>query len=107
MSRRSSEQGTRGPKSKRQQQQYQFTDFDAASALLYLAIGQALGGGALRIGLTRDGGALAIGIYKGEEYGTEYIRPDEDLFEELQKIVAGWDLVTSIWDDNAGQFKLP
>lgn len=47
-------------------------------------------GGAVRIGLTRDGGALSVGMYVGEEYGTEYIRPTEDLADALYDIADAW-----------------
>lgn len=47
-------------------------------------------GGAVRLGLTRDGGALSVGMYMGDEYGTEYIRPSEDLGEALWEIAEAW-----------------
>jgi len=47
-------------------------------------------GGALRIGLTRDGGALALGIYVGDEYGNEYIKPDEDIHQAAEEIALAW-----------------
>lgn len=47
-------------------------------------------GGAVRLGLTRDGGALSVGMYVGEDYGTEYIRPSEDLGEALWEIAEAW-----------------
>jgi len=47
-------------------------------------------GGALRFGLTRDGGAVALGIYLGEDYGTEYIKPDEDFHDACREISRAW-----------------
>lgn len=47
-------------------------------------------GGALRWGLTRDGGALAIGVYFGDDYGTEYVRPNEDLPTACEEIFVAW-----------------
>lgn len=48
------------------------------------------GAGALRLGLTRDGGAFAIGVYAGDDYATEYIRPNEDWNTAWYEIVEGW-----------------
>lgn len=47
-------------------------------------------GGAIRIGLTRDGGALALGMYQGDDYATEYIRPNEDVEAALHAIAELW-----------------
>jgi len=47
-------------------------------------------GGAVRIGLTRDGGALALGMYHGDDYATEYIRPNEDVEAALYAIADIW-----------------
>lgn len=47
-------------------------------------------GGAVRIGLTRDGGALALGLYMGDDYATEYIRPNEDTTAALHDIADVW-----------------
>lgn len=47
-------------------------------------------GGAIRIGLTRDGGALALGMYHGDDYATEYIRPNEDIEASLHDIAELW-----------------
>lgn len=101
MSRASSERTKRGPKNGRQAEPYQFSSLDAAELLLGLIIGMAMDGGAIRVGLTRDMGALAIGIYKGEEYGTEYIRPNEDLSNEVRSISQGWNIPMAVWDDEA------
>lgn len=46
--------------------------------------------GAIRIGLTRDGGALALGMYRGHDYATEYIRPNEDVEAALHAIADLW-----------------
>jgi len=104
-------QGTRGtkrgPQSKRSGPVYVFNDFDGTDWLLRLALGAALSGGAIRIGLTRDMGALAVGVYKGEEYGTEYVRPTENLAEQVREIMMGWDIPHAVWDDEAGQWILP
>lgn len=47
-------------------------------------------GGAVRVGLTRDGGALSLGMYIGEDYGTEYIRPNEDVGTALLEVARAW-----------------
>lgn len=47
-------------------------------------------GGAVRIGLTRDGGALALGMYHGDDYATEYIRPNEDIEAAIHGIAELW-----------------
>lgn len=47
-------------------------------------------GGAVRVGFTRDGGALAIGVYVGDEYGTEYVRPNEPLADACAEICEAW-----------------
>jgi len=47
-------------------------------------------GGALRIGKTRDGGALAVGCYMGDDYATEYIRPNKDFDSALNEIADVW-----------------
>jgi hypothetical protein len=97
-------EGKRGPRSKRDSVQYTFDDDNATDLLLALLIGTAYAGGAMRIGFTRDGGALSIGVYAGDEYGTEYIRPGEDLAEELRKISEGWQLPLAAWDNDRGQW---
>jgi hypothetical protein len=94
----------RGPRSKREAQKYTFGDDHATDLLLALVIGTALAGGAMRVGLTRDGGALSIGVYAYDEYGTEYVRPGEDLAEELRKIADGWQLPLAAWDDDKGEW---
>lgn len=50
----------------------------------------AASGGAIRVGLTRDGGALALGMYHGDDYATEYIRPNEDIDAALHNIADLW-----------------
>lgn len=47
-------------------------------------------GGALRLGVTRDGGAYAIGCYAGDEYATEYVKPNEDWESAWDEIVDAW-----------------
>lgn len=47
-------------------------------------------GGAVRIGKTRDGGAWAFGLYDGDDYATEYVRPNEDFEEALFEIADAW-----------------
>lgn len=44
-------------------------------------------GGALRFGYTSDGGAYAVGVYDGDEKTTIYVRPGENINEELQRII--------------------
>lgn len=107
MSRRSSEETRRGPKSKRQRDNYTFSSEEALSLLMDMVIGMALSGGAVRVGLTRDGGALAVGLYKGEDYGTEYIRPGEELELSLREIIIAWKIPLALWDDEADQYVLP
>lgn len=50
----------------------------------------AAAGGALRLGLTRDGGAFALGLYLGDDYGTEYIKPNESVPDALDEIASVW-----------------
>jgi hypothetical protein len=104
MSGKGMDNGKRGPRSKRESARYVFSDDHATDLLLALMIGTAYAGGAMRIGLTRDGGALSIGVYAGDEYGTEYIRPGEDLEDELRKIADGWQLPLAAWDADQGQW---
>jgi len=47
-------------------------------------------GGAVRIGLTRDAGALALGIYLGDDYATEYVKPNEDFAAAIEEIAVAW-----------------
>lgn len=47
-------------------------------------------GGALRVGYTRDGGAYALGCYMGDDYATEYVRPNEDFEASLDEIGMAW-----------------
>lgn len=46
--------------------------------------------GAVRVGFTRDGGAVALGIYLGDDYATEYIRPNEDFVDACEEIADAW-----------------
>lgn len=48
------------------------------------------GKGAIRLGITRDGGAYAIGMYAGEDYATEYIKPNEDWEDAWNEIIEAW-----------------
>jgi hypothetical protein len=52
-----------------------------------------VGGGALRIGLTRDGGALAVGVYADGASETVYLNADDDQ--------------TQFWDDIDAVFTDP
>lgn len=97
----------RGPKRSREVVAYRFDDGDGAGWLLGLAIGTALAGGAARIGLTRDGGALAVGMYLGDDYATEYVKPDEDLGQAVREIAQAWGIAIPIWDDEAGCYVVP
>lgn len=97
----------RGPRSKRQATVYPFNDLEGTRWLLCLIVGASLSGGAVRVGLTRDGGALSLGIYKDSEYGSEYVRPDEDLATAVREISVGWDITLAIWDDDADCWRLP
>lgn len=90
----------RGPKSKREGQEYVFTSIEGAELLLQLCLGAAMSGGAVRIGLTRDMGAVAIGMYKGDDYATEYVRPGEDLAAEVRAIASAWDVPLAAWDED-------
>lgn len=91
----------RGPKSRRSTESYVFGTYDDAVIMLQLAIGAALSGAALRIGLTRDSGALALGVYNGDDYGTEYVRPSEDLGHQVREISLAWGIPLAYWDDEA------
>lgn len=105
MSRRSSEENRRGPKSRRTRETYVFKDEDALAYLWDMVVSMALDGGAIRIGLTRDGGALALGFYQGDDYGTEYIRPSENLEETLRELMIAWEIPLAVWDGEADQYK--
>lgn len=94
--------GKRGPKSKRAAADYKFEDLDGTEWLMRLIIGAAISGAAIRVGLSRDGGALAIGVYVGDEYGTEYVRPADNLAQEVREISMAWNIPTAHWDDTAG-----
>lgn len=59
-----------------------------AVVALYIVAGTA--GGAVRLGRTRDGGALAVGCYAGEDYATEYIKPNEVQEDAIREIVEAW-----------------
>lgn len=56
----------------------------------YLAVALAAQGGAIRLGVTRDGGAWALGIYLGDDYATEYIKPNEDTGDAIAEIAEAW-----------------
>lgn len=107
MSATSSEKTRRGPKSKREIQQYEWNDHDGAQWLLALLVGAAIAGHAIRVGHTRDGGALALAIYKDGEYGVEYVAPGDDLSIEVREIAAGWGIDPAMWDDTAGRWIAP
>jgi hypothetical protein len=81
-------------------------DYDGTIALLQLALGATLVGGAVRIGFTRDGGALALGMYMGEDYATEYIRPSEDLSMIVRELSVAWGMPLAYWDDEAQVWKV-
>jgi len=107
MSGRSSERyaNKRGPR--REPEMYLFRDEAGAEELLLLALGAAMVGAAVRIGLTRDGGAIALGMYHGGDYGTEYIRPGDDLEAEVHSIAQAWSIPMAFWDDEAQQYMVP
>jgi len=63
------------------------TDWVGIAALMVSFAEQ---GGAIRLGYTRDAGALAIGCYLGDDYATEYVRPNEDLRGALIEIAEAW-----------------
>jgi hypothetical protein len=44
--------------------------------------------GAIRFGYTRDGGAYSVGIYIGDDRGTFYCRPSDDLETFLSDLTA-------------------
>ena len=44
-------------------------------------------GGALRLGYTSDGGAYAIGVYGDGEPYTIYVKPSEDINEQLKEFI--------------------
>jgi hypothetical protein len=108
MSGRSSEkQNSRGPRGGRQATPYVFNDENGAAWLLGLCIGAALQGGAVRVGLSRDLGVLALGIYKGDDYKTEYVRPEEDLAQAVREISQAWGFDVVAFDVEAGVYKVP
>lgn len=59
-------------------------------AMVALIAEMAENGGAVRVGLTRDRGALALGMYMGDDYATEYIRPNEDIEAAIHSIADVW-----------------
>lgn len=67
----------------------QFRTVDAVPMLAAIIVASE-GGGALRLGVTRDGGAYAIGCYAGDEYATEYVKPNEDWEAAWDEIVEAW-----------------
>lgn len=97
----------RGPRSRREQASYPFDNFDGTSWLLAFIVGASISQCAVRVGLTRDGGALAIGLYAGDEYGVEYIRPDDDLAEEVRAISLAWGIPCATFDETAGRWIVP
>lgn len=107
MSGRSSEKGASTRRRAREREQYAFNDTGGVDYLLALIIGHALQGGAVRVGLTRDEGALAIGVYQGDKYGTEYVRPSEDLGQAVREIAQDWDIKLAVHDQEADSYKLP
>lgn len=60
------------------------------AAVLGLMVSFADAGGAVRYGYTRDGGAYALGVYLGDDYATEYIRPNEDFTAACIDIAEAW-----------------
>lgn len=106
MGRESSKQ-QRGPKRVRQTPTYVWDDYEGTQWLLGLCLGFAMAGGACRVGLTRDGGAIGIGCYLGDDYSTEYIRPDEDLAQAVRDISQAWGIRIPVWDDEAGRWLVP
>jgi len=60
------------------------------ASLVALLVVAAKSGGAVRVGYTRDGGAYALGCYAGEDYATEYVKPQEDFADALREIVGAW-----------------
>lgn len=107
MSGRSSEEKDKQRGRARARSQYVFDDTDGLDYLIALVLGNALQGGATRVGLTRDEGALAVGIYQGDNYGTEYVRPTEDLAQAIREIALDWNITLAEHDQEAGQYKLP
>ena len=47
--------------------------------------------GAMRFGYSRDGGAYAIGVYAGNDYFTDYVRPNEDIDAYLDRITEAFE----------------
>lgn len=77
----------RGRAAGMEQASYELVAYSPYLAAIIVATESA---GALRLGLTRDGGAFAIGCYAGDDYATEYIRPNEDWETAWYDIVAAW-----------------
>jgi hypothetical protein len=67
-------------------------EFDALDWVAIACLAEALmeNDGAIRVGRTRDGGAWAIGIYLGDDYATEYVRPQEAFSDALVEIAQAW-----------------
>ncbi|MCK4960119.1 MAG: hypothetical protein KAT00_11980 [Planctomycetes bacterium] len=106
MSGRSSEEKQGKGKTRRTREKYMFNDTNGVDHLLALILGHALQGGAIRVGLTRDEGALAIGVYQGDNYGTEYVRPTEDLAQIVREIALDWEIELAHHDQEADCYKL-
>ena len=107
MSGRSSEENATSRKRVRTREKYAFDDTGGVDYLVALILGHALQGGAIRVGLTRDEGALAIGVYQGDNYGTEYVRPTEDLGQAVREIALDWSITLAVHDQEADRYRLP
>lgn len=46
---------------------------------------------ALRFGYTRDGGAYSIGVYAGDQYFTDYVRPNESIDDYLAELLESFE----------------
>jgi len=69
--------------------QLQGFDWSAAESgiLLAVVISATRAGGLASFGRTRDGGAGTVTIFLDDDKTTVYIKPDQDTYGELEKIV--------------------
>jgi hypothetical protein len=51
-------------------------------------------------------GALAIGVYKGDEYGTEYVTPAESLEQAVREISQDWEIPLANFDADADLWRI-
>lgn len=77
----------RGRASEKAMAEWQSVDWAPVACCIIVASENS---GAVRLGVTRDGGAYAVGCYDGDDYATEYIRPNEVWIDAWYDIVEAW-----------------